>query len=245
MAGKKKETVSYSKKDTVMILGIVVACAVLAIVLMIIGQNVRNKDTKQPTKESIWEERGWHDFSSYFSKGLNEDGTIAGVNAADVVELCDYHDIMIPDGEQPKTYVSNYLLENCKVQDQETLREIIEERMRFYANYMYEYNEKNYYEYHEKHQFENIYEAYQTTEEGYEQYMKEESVKQMRLWLILQAIHEKEQLSFERADVLDWILKEGFDPKDEEGIVFQHGEPYTKLMGRQQAVWNLLLETKE
>ncbi len=241
MAKKKNGTTEFTKRDTIMIIGIVVACALFAVLVMVIGQQVRKKDVPKPSDTETLEQRGWHDFSKYFSKGMDQNGKISGSDVLKAVELCDYRSIEIPEKEEPKAYVQKYLLENCKVQDREELRKDIEERLRFYAKYMYEYNEENYMNYNGEYQFSDIYEAYHTTEAEFEKYMKDESAKQMRLWLILEAIYEKEGLSSGKAEILDWIRGEGLEAGDKEGVLYQHGEAYTNMMGRQQAVWNLLL----
>lgn len=241
MAKKKNETTEFTKKDSLMILGVVVVCALIAAVVMIIGHQVRKKNVPQISEEEALEQRGWHNFSNYFSKGIDKDGKISEVDVSKVVELGDYSNIEIPEKEQPEAFIQNFLLENCKVEDQEELRKAIEERLRFYAKFMYEYNEENYMNYNGEYQFSDIYEAYHTTEAEFEQYMKDESAKQMRLWLIFQAIYEKEGLSSGDAEILNWIRGEGLEPSDKKGVLYQHGEPYTNMMGRQQAVWEFLL----
>lgn len=239
---KKKETAKFSNKELFLTLGIVAGCALLAVVVLLIGQKVREKDTgkEQESEAESLETLGWHDFSAYFSKGLNEDGTVAGVTVSEMVELCDYGGVEVPEGEDAETYLTEYLLENCKVTDLESLRAAIEERLRFYAEYMYEYNEENYYAYYEEHQFADMYEAYGTTEEEYESYVKDEAAKEMRGWLIFQAIYEKEGLSVTEEDILRWIEKNNFSADDLEGITYQHGKAYVNRMAMKQAVLDFL-----
>lgn len=239
---KKKETAEFSNKELFQILGIVAGCALLAVLVLFIGHKVqeKNSEKEQGTETDSLETRGWHDFSSYFSKGLNEDGTVAGVTVSELVELCDYGGVEVPAGEDAETYLTEYLLENCKVTDLESLRAAIEERLRFYAEYMYQYNEENYYAYHEEYQFSNMYEAYGTTEEEYEAYVKEEAAKEMRGWLIFQAIYEKEGLSVTEEDIVRWIQKNNYSADDLEGITYQHGKAYVNRMAMKQAVLDFL-----
>lgn len=242
VAKKKKETKEFSNKELFQILGIVAGCALLAVLVLVIGHKVQEKNSKKETENGTdsLETLGWHDFSEYFSKGLNEDGTVAGVTVSELVELCDYDSVTVPAGENAETYLTEYLLENCTVTDLESLRAAIEERLRFYAEYMYEYNEENYYAYWEEHQFADMYEAYGTTEEEYESYVKEEAAKEMRGWLIFQAIYEKEGLSVTEDHVLQWIEKNNFSADDLEGITYQHGEAYVNRMAMKQAVLDFL-----
>lgn len=242
MGKKKKETDAFSNKELFQILGIVAGCALLAVLVLIIGHKVQDSKKEKETEEPSLEDLGWHDFSAYFSKGLNEDGTVAGVSVSELVELCDYGAITVPDGENAENYATKYLLENCKVTPLDSLQDSIEARLRFYAEYMYKYNEENYYAYFEKHQFSDMYEAYGTTKEEYEVYVKEEAAKEMRSYLIFQAIYEKEGLSITEENILSWIQKNNFSPDDLEGIVYQHGKAYVNRMAMKQAVLDFLVK---
>ncbi len=241
--GRKKGTYASSNRELFLILGIVAGFALLAVLILLLGHAIRDKRSSEGTQTDKTEELeslGWHDFSAHFCKGLNADGTVSDVVVSELVELCDYSGLEVPEGEDEETWLTQYLLDNCKVTDLEGLRQAIEERLRFYAEYMYEYNEENYYAYFEEYQFKDMYEAYGTTEREYEEYVAQASLEEMRSYLIFQAIYEKEGLQITDAHRLRWVEKNNFSEEDLEGILYQHGEAYVNRMAMKQAVLEFL-----
>lgn len=237
---KKKKTAEFSKMDLVMIIVIIAAIASLAALLMVFG-NIITRGNATPTpsgdRELTMEELGWHDFQSYFSKGLDENGKVSGIDVKEYVTLPELASLELPENctiEQWK----DALLAQSTVTVYEPLFDALKERYLFYANYMYEYQEENYYNYNGEHKYESIYEAYGTTEEGFEQYIEEQTLKETKLVLIVQAIFEERGLTVTHEHVLQWLSENNYTADDEKGIVFQHGQPYVNRMAMQYAVWN-------
>lgn len=235
---KEKNTVDKNWKSALLPVGIVVAFALLAVLVMVIGHKVRNDD------EAALEAAGWHDYKEYFGKGLDKNGMLKDVDVADYVTLCDYKSISVPEGTEAeqKEYLLNYLVENSTVKDCPEYLAALEGRITFMLTQRYKDNEAHFYEAYGKYQFEDVYDAYDKTKEEFEAYVTEVARKEMVKYMILQCICEKEGYKVKDDDVESWVLAAGYEEEDLDGIVYQHGEAYLKRMTMEMVVVEKLLK---
>ncbi len=235
---KEKNIVDKKWKSALLPVGIVVAFALLAVLIMVIGHKVRNDET------AALEADGWRDYKEYFGKGLDKNGMLADVKVEDYVTLCDYKSVSVPEGTEveKKAYLLNYLVENSTVKDCPEYLAMLEERITFMLTQRYKDNEAHFYEAYGKYQFEDVYDAYDKTKEEFEAYVTDVARKEMTKYMILQYICQKEGYKVKDHHVESWVLASGYEKEDLDGIVYQHGEPYLKRMAMETVVVEQLLK---
>ncbi len=234
----KKESKSTNKMNAIWPIAVVVLCAIIGVVLMVWGDKAQNKE------EQAMEENGWKDYKEQFGKGLDKNGLLKDIEVSDYVTLCDYQSMEIPSGssKEKKQFVTEYLLENCTVKDCPEYLADLEERIRFVLVQSYKDNEEHFYQAYDKYQFEDVYDAYDMTQEEFDQYITDKAKEEMKRLMIFQSIFEKEGYEVEKADIEEYILSIGYEKEDVEGIYYQHGEPYLRRMAMESVVLEHLIK---
>ncbi len=237
MSTKHKGKVATSARDGILPIVIVVGFALLAVLLMVLGDRYANRKTggdemTAEEKKEQFERDGWYDYTEHFGKGLDKDGTLADIDAKDYVTLCDYEAIELKDGApiDRKNELRNYLLENCVVKECPEYKEMLQERIRFVLTKSYERSEQVYYEAHGEYQFKDIYAAYNVTEEEFNEAIVAEAEAELKKFLILEVIFEKEGFEVTEADIVEWVESCGYKESDVEAVIYQHGRAYVNRM---------------
>ena len=243
---KDKTKKSDGTRELVLTLVIVIGCGLLAFLLIFAGRRYRSsqnnsEENLEAEKRAALEEAGWYNLQDIYSKGLSESGFPEGITASDYVTLCDYSDITVPEAEDPVSYISSYLTENC------TVTECTSEISRLRTVHAYSLESEYSYT---KEQADSAYESegYNAdlssiwafylceSEEEYNERLESFAESEAEKYLIYQAICEKEQISVTDEDVLEWVRYNNLSDDDLDGVLYKFGSNYAKYMAMEQAV---------
>lgn len=247
---KDSKTKKSGNRELVLTLAIVIGCGVLAILLIFAGQHYRNKntdtaDTEEAEKQAKLEEDGWYNLQDIYSKGLLETGFVEGLTASDYVTLCDYSDITVPEAEDPVSYISNYLVENCEVKTCESeiarLKELHAYSLESEYNYAKKQADSAYEESDYTADLSSIWAYYSCeSEDEYNERLDAFAESEATKFLIYQAICEKENLTVSDDDILEWLSYNSLTKDDLDGVLYKFGSNYAHYRAMEMTVTTFL-----
>ncbi len=224
-----------NRKALLITIIVLLAMGLSTIGFIIYHQWKTRKDEEEAARIARYEADGFHDYSDYFSSGLDKNGYVKGVSLSDSVKLVDYRNI--PDmgrddlydekSEETKNETAvEYLLRFCEVQIPKDYLSLVVKRIHFRLETEYEYLSKQHQVAYGDTTVPTIWESYNMTESEYEQWIRDTAEEEVTLTMILLAIAKKENLTAERTDMKLWVLHNtAFSVDNLDELIYQHGEP--------------------
>jgi len=222
-------------------MAIVIGCAALAFVLIIVGSNYsKKKNTPVVDSTAQLEKDGWYNQQDTYSNGIEDNGYVKGITAADYVTLCDYSAITVPAAEDPVSFIANYLMENSEVNVPESEVNRIKEMHLYSCNKEYSYAKENAdsaYSSEYDADLSSVWAFYSCeSEEEFNEKIATQAANDAKKYLIYQAICEKEGLSVSDTDKESWVVYSGLKKSDLEGVLYKFGAPYVNRMSMEHTV---------
>ncbi len=231
----KGKTERENRKALLVTIIILLVMGLLTIGFIIYHQWKTRKDDEKAAQIARYEADGFHDYSDYFSAGLDKKGYVKGVSLSDSVKLVDYRNI--PDMGRDDLYdeksddtksqtATEYLLRFCEVQIPKDYLNLVVKRIHFRLETEYEYLSEQHQVAYGDTTVPTIWESYKMTQDEYEQWIRDMAEEEVKLTMILLAIAQKEKLTSEQTDMKLWVLHNtSFSVDNLDELIYQHGEP--------------------
>ena len=260
MSRKKTDNKKSERKELFISLLIVAFIIFLAVVLALSARN--KKKSSSGTDDSVYEE----DYSKYktsaekYSAGLTEDGKISGINDInDYVKLPEkFSSYILYTGDYPMadeagiaaagSYLIDKITEDSEVKAFEEYRKALENLLKFSAESWYE-------EYVEAHKNTDESEKYTSFEdfmkysqnmdmETYENHIRLTSEKEMKRYMVIQALVEKLGITYDEEDIKETAVVSA-NSNNTEKIFARFGMPYMKQRTAEYKLEAKLVEDAE